>query len=1034
MFRTLFRSSLLLMMMLFLCSPAAAEIVQFGSCGEATTYTLDSCGLLTISGTGPTKNHNSSSYVPWYNVRDSIREVIIEPGVTGIGNRAFSGLTALEKVTLPNSVLTIGSYSFSGCTSLTDVTLPAMLVSIARRGFEGCTALKYISLPDSLTTLGPSVFNGCSSLKEITLPERLSTIESNTFKGCTSLTKLTLGGVDSLGDEVFYGCTALSSVVITGDIGTIGSSVFGNCPNLVSAEFSDGCTFTSRIFSDCAALKKVILADTVSSLSNRAFANCTSLCEIQLPDGLTSIGSSAFAGCKSLQEIDLPDGLESLHDFAFRSSGLTSIYIPDSVTRMGEQVFGRCNQLVSARLSPNSQISYGAFAYCEALKDLVIPEGVPSISMEAFFNCSSLTSLVIPDSVKSIDSWAFCSCSNLASVILPNKLTVIDTALFRNCINLRSIYIPASVTSIGDEAFYNCSSLQFVEFPEGISLIDSEAFARCSSLTKAYFYGQTMPDVAEDAFSTPPTIYCYEYSDVDYWAMEKNYDIVYLGAEDPEVSCRLPEQLQLELGSSAKITPVIFPANAVLPNMIWTSSDPQIVSVDDGLLTALAPGECTITLTCGELTASMPVTVYVTLDSFTLSAEELWVLTKQTAQLDVISVTPAGAVETFSYASSDTAVLTVDETGLITAKHPGDAVITVTSGNQISRECLVHVHYPVVAITLAKESLSLTPGSTHQLQASVTTTTQTQLVNKLVTFSSSNPEAASVDASGIITAANVGTATITVSASGVSASCTVTVTLTCEHVMEDIQAAEPTCTAAGSTAGKRCTLCSAVLEGCEVIPAKGHTNGDPVIMQPPTGTASGTAEFTCTVCEEMQQVEIKPVTAVTLDQKAITLLINGTLQLNASVTAPELTFVNQLVTFTSSDPEVAAVDASGLVTGMGVGTATITATAASGISANCSITVKQVVQTILPAGLTSIDDEAFMGTAVEAISLPDRIQAIGSCAFANCTQLLRIVIPASVTSIADNAFAGCSGLIIIAPEGSIAHTFAVDHEITWMSE
>ena len=122
---------------------------------------------------------------------------------------------------------------------------------------------------------------------------------------------------------------------------------------------------------------------------------------------------------------------------------------------------------------------------------------------------------------------------------------------------------------------------------------------------------------------------------------------------------------------------------------------------------------------------------------------------------------------------------------------------------------------------------------------------------------------------------------------------------------------------------------------------------------------------------------------------------------------------NHLVTFASSDESVATVDQQGLVTGIGPGTATITATAASGVSASCAVTVKEMDYLYLPAGLERIEDEAFYGAFCEAVIIPDGCRSIGHLAFANCSRLVYIRIPASVTEIAEDAFDGCGAELVI---------------------
>ena len=167
-----------------------------------------------------------------------------------------------------------------------------------------------------------------------------------------------------------------------------------------------------------------------------------------------------------------------------------------------------------------------------------------------------------------------------------------------------------------------------------------------------------------------------------------------------------------------------------------------------------------------------------TLASFSLSAAEIWLHSTQTHQLEVTGLDPSGALCEFTWTSSDTAVMAVDSTGLLTASAPGTAVLTVKEKwSGLSKTCTVHVASPVTAITFAETALQMAPGDTRTLTATVTCSDQT-VTNKLVTFSSSDEKVATVDQNGIVTAVSEGSVTITATAvNGVSASCTIKVLL-----------------------------------------------------------------------------------------------------------------------------------------------------------------------------------------------------------------------------------------------------------------
>ena len=154
------------------------------------------------------------------------------------------------------------------------------------------------------------------------------------------------------------------------------------------------------------------------------------------------------------------------------------------VTSIGEDAFAYCDSLVSVTIPDSvTSIGYGAFAYCDSLVSVTIPDSVTSIGYTVFWGCSSLTSVTIPDSVTSIDYGTFFFCSSLVSVTIPDSVISIDSSAFYNCDSLMSVDIPNSVTYIGTSAFYNCDSLVSVTIPDSVTSISICAFEDCDSLT-----------------------------------------------------------------------------------------------------------------------------------------------------------------------------------------------------------------------------------------------------------------------------------------------------------------------------------------------------------------------------------------------------------------------------------------------------------------------------------------------------------------------------------------------------------------------
>ena len=369
----------------------AANIVDSGTCGAEgngsnLTWTLDSKGVLTISGRGGMRDYGSSD-APWYGSRSRVKSAVIADGVTSIGSDAFQGCTSLTSVTIPDSVTSIGKGAFSYCKSLTSVTIPDSVTSIDYSAFFGCSSLTSVTIPDGVTSIGEQAFSCCTSLTSVTIPNGVTSIGENAFNGCTSLTSVTLpNSVTSIGKSAFSGCTSLTSVTLPNSVTSIGDGAFASCTSLTGIWVTEG---NSHYSSDASGVlfskDKTTLVQCPGAFSG----------SYAIPDSVTSIGEYAFAGCASLTSVTIPNSVTSIGQHAFAScTHLTSVTIPDSVTSIGEY----------------------AFFYCESLTSVTIPDGVTSIGWSAFFNCKSLTSVTIPDSVTSIGWFAFEDCTSLTDV------------------------------------------------------------------------------------------------------------------------------------------------------------------------------------------------------------------------------------------------------------------------------------------------------------------------------------------------------------------------------------------------------------------------------------------------------------------------------------------------------------------------------------------------------------------------------------------------------------------------------------------
>lgn len=153
------------------------------------------------------------------------------------------------------------------------------------------------------------------------------------------------------------------------------------------------------------------------------------------------------------------------------------------VTAIGDHAFANCESLTSITI-PNSvaSIGYRAFYICTELEKVIIPDSVTHIGREAFAYCDALENVTISNNITALEQGTFCDCNSLSNITIPNGTTVVGEDAFADCDSLVSVTIPSSVISIGDSAFAYCGSLESILLPNGVETIGNWAFENCSSL------------------------------------------------------------------------------------------------------------------------------------------------------------------------------------------------------------------------------------------------------------------------------------------------------------------------------------------------------------------------------------------------------------------------------------------------------------------------------------------------------------------------------------------------------------------------
>lgn len=411
------------------------------SCGPNLTWALSDTGVLTISGTGEMSDCRYGS-APWKG--EKIKKVVIEEGVTSIGDSAFYWCRELESVQLPESLVTISDNAFENCSNLVTINIPSGLQSIGKWAFYGCDNLAALDLNEGLQTIGELAFCDCKKITKLIIPSSVVSIsDDRTFKGCAKLTSI----------EVAEGNPNYCSV----------DGVLFSKDMTVLLCYPAGKADTSYV-----------VPDSVTKINSYAFYWNENIISITIPETVTMIGGDAFAGCKKVTELTIPEGVQSIGSTAFHQcNSLTTISFPASLVTLGEDMFESCYKLMKINVAEGSStfksvdgVLYSKdgslllyFPGGQGVTTYTIPQGVKTIGKYAFLYNKTLVSVTFPEGLETISTSAFKGCKNLVTVNFPKSLTTLDNGAFGSCDNLTSITLPEGVLVLGDGVFSWCKNL-----------------------------------------------------------------------------------------------------------------------------------------------------------------------------------------------------------------------------------------------------------------------------------------------------------------------------------------------------------------------------------------------------------------------------------------------------------------------------------------------------------------------------------------------------------------------------------------------
>ncbi len=516
----------------FIDSPFKITVsaVSSGTCGKNVKWSLGDSGVLKITGSGEMEYYAYDWDVPWTEKYESIKSVVIEGGVTSIGNYAFLGCKNLTSVTIPSSVKHIGMLAFDGCEKLKSIKLPSGLTTIEESTFRDCTSLKSVTIPSNVKSIGYSAFYCCEKLETINLPDSLVEVNDQAFKftayynnkdnwtknnvlyigkylitgvrksfenweteGAASGGCIVKSGTKLIADAAFVECNELKSLSLPESLSYIGNDAFGYTEKLakitVNSENKYFSSLNGVLFNKSKtrlilyplnkASTSYTVPTTVKTIDDNSFYGSKNLVSLTVKDGVTTIGASAFSNCAKLKTIKLPDTLYKIGSYAFDS---TAYY--NNSKNWSDKVLYIGKHLVAVEMgikgsytveSGTKSIASGAFRFTD-ITSVTLPSSLRGIGEEAFRYCI-IESIKIPSNVKYIGKYAFAG-SKLKKAELPSKLKTIESETFSNS-SISSVRIPDSVTKIDELAFVDCENLKTVTIPKSVKTIGEKAFGYC---------------------------------------------------------------------------------------------------------------------------------------------------------------------------------------------------------------------------------------------------------------------------------------------------------------------------------------------------------------------------------------------------------------------------------------------------------------------------------------------------------------------------------------------------------------------------
>lgn len=473
----------------------------------------------------------------------NIQSVLIPEGITAIEADAFGYCSALKKISIPSTVTSIEGNVFISCPALAELTVAegntayrgagnclvelgnGTLITgchssvipddgsvrvIGEDAFFGCTTLKGLKLPDSVTEIKSGAFRFCDAPEGIDLPAGLQEIEENAFGGDSyagTVVRLSYGGTYATWSTLIDMFWCRSEAIVT----CIDQVWHSDCEYSIEDEVIKAVTCTEKGTVRYACICGQTVTETVNAKGHDFYnGNDCSRCDEPAPDGLglkftylvdgtyavsgkgsyrgdtlvipstykgkpvSTVAADTFYVATQFTSLVIEEGVRVIEEGAFaHCQNLERVTLPESLEIIGDNAFNQCLKLTEITVPEGvTALGGGAFKFCDALKKATLPDSLVTIGNGAFAGCESLAEINIPDGVTSIGANAFWRCYSLTELVLPDSVTALGEGVFEDCQSLEKLTLSNSLTVIPESAFCGCESLKFIDIPVSVTRIE----------------------------------------------------------------------------------------------------------------------------------------------------------------------------------------------------------------------------------------------------------------------------------------------------------------------------------------------------------------------------------------------------------------------------------------------------------------------------------------------------------------------------------------------------------------------------------